>query len=90
VSLADLWSTIVVKLPLILLILAVWWAMHEEPEGGQESAGDDDGGLRRPLRCERPGPPHPRSPRRGPHGGARPPAPPRARPVRARARSCRT
>jgi hypothetical protein len=71
------------KIPLIALIVLVWWAIRQTPE--EPPASDDDGGIKR----EHPHRPHPfpRPPRRGPHGGT-PPAPPaRIRTVRAKARS---
>lgn len=73
------------KLPLAGLIYIVWWAIKQQPE---ETGSDEDGGIRRP---DRPHPvkPLPRLPRRGPHGGLPPAAPPRVRRVRARARAVR-
>jgi hypothetical protein len=71
------------KIPLIALIVLVWWAIRQKPE--EPPASDDDGGIKRehPHRPR----PFPRHPRRGPHGGV-PPAPPaRIRTVRAKART---
>jgi hypothetical protein len=71
------------KIPLVALILIVWWAIRQKPE--EPPASDDDGGIKRehPHRPR----PFPRRPRRGPHGGV-PPAPPaRTRTVRAKART---
>ena len=82
----TLWATLPIKLPLIALAVAVWWAIHEEPEepGTQD---DDGGGLRRPGQRTHPLKPLPRQPRRGPHGEPSPPAPPRVRTVQAKART---
>jgi hypothetical protein len=83
-----LWSAFALKLPLIVLILAVWWAIREEPE--DPTAQDDDGGIRKPDDHHHPLKPFPRHPRRGPHGGAggdRFPSPARVRSVTARART---
>jgi hypothetical protein len=69
-----IWMFVVLKIPIAALLWLVWWAAKEpEPVGVDE----DDGGSKRP---ERPHGPHPsRPPRRGPHTGAPPPAPPRVR-----------
>lgn len=79
-----LWLMFAIKIPLIALIILVWWAIRQKPEE-PPSASDDDGGIKRehPHRPR----PFPRHPRRGPHGGL-PPAPPaRVRSVRAKART---
>jgi hypothetical protein len=80
-----IWTALIMKLPLILLVLAVWWAIHEEPE--EPGTKDDDGGIRRPGQRSHPLKPFPRPPRRGPHGAPSPPSPPRIRTVHARART---
>jgi hypothetical protein len=85
VSLGYLWFTVALKIPLVALVLAVWWAIRQEPE--DETAQDDDGGVRRPQEGHSPLRPFPRQPRRGPHGDPAPPAPARVRTVRARART---
>jgi hypothetical protein len=71
---------VALKVPLIALCWLVWWAIRAVPED-EEQPGD--GGTKR-----RPHPPRPLSPtpRRGPHGDAAPPSPPRVRPAAARAR----
>jgi len=71
---------VALKVPLIALCWLVWWAIRAVPED-EEQPGD--GGTKR-----RPHPPRPlpRTPRRGPHGDAAPPSPPRVRPAAARAR----
>lgn len=62
----------VLKIPIIGLLLLVWWAIKQEPDTG-DPGSDDDGGSRRPRH---PRPPLQPLPRRGPHHGARPPASP--------------
>jgi hypothetical protein len=76
------WLMFVLKIPIVMLLGIVWWAVKAEPEIDHEPR-DDGGSKRRPH----PHPPFPRSPRRGPHGDSMPPAPPRTRAVVARARS---
>ena len=82
----TIWRELTMKLPLLVLVLAVWWAIHEEPDqpGKQD---DDGGGVRRSGERNHPLKPAPRPPRRGPHGEAPPPSPPRIRSVHARART---
>jgi len=81
----TIWTALEMKLPLVLLVLAVWWAIHEEPD--EPGKKDDDGGIRRPGERCHPLKPFPRPPRRGPHGEPAPPSPPRIRTVHARART---
>jgi hypothetical protein len=78
-----LWIMLALKIPLIALIVLVWWAIRQKPEEPQGS--DDDGGIKRehPHRPR----PFPRRPRRGPHGGLPPIPPARVRTVRAKART---
>ncbi len=65
---------VVLKIPIAALLWLVWWAAKEpEPLGADEN----DGGSKRPDRPHGPRPSRP--PRRGPHSGAPPPAPPRVR-----------
>ncbi|MBX5443346.1 MAG: hypothetical protein IRZ32_17695 [Solirubrobacteraceae bacterium] len=64
---------VVLKLPIIALLLIVWWAIRQRPDAGEPPADDGDGGSRRPRH---PRPPLRPLPRRGPHHGAAPPAPP--------------
>ena len=78
-----LWIMLALKVPLIALILIVWWAIRSKPE--EPPSSDDDGGIRR-EHSHRPRP-FPRHPRRGPHGGHPPAAPRRVRTVKARARA---
>ena len=77
-----LWIMLALKIPLIALIVIVWWAIRSKPE--EPPFSDGDGGIRR-EHSHRPRP-FPRNPRRGPHGGLPPAAPARVRTVRARAR----
>lgn len=69
------------KLPLAGLIYIVWWAIKQEPE---PVADEDDGGNLRTR--PHPVPKLPHAPRRGPHGEAALPSPPRVRPLNARAK----
>jgi hypothetical protein len=87
---AFIFLFVALKIPLGMLLYIVWWAVHEVPEEAEEERRDDDdggggGGRPRPRR--------PRPPRRGPHRGAAPHAPPRvrvrSRPTRLPARSHR-
>lgn len=69
---------VVLKIPVVLAGLIVWWAIRSEPLLADDVAPDDDGGSdahRRPKR--------PRPPRRGDHAEL-PPQPPQR--VRARGR----
>jgi len=71
------------KLPLIAACWLVWYAIRAEPEAAADEPRDDGGSKRRPHPRE----PRPRGPRRGPHAGPAPQAPPRSRaPKPARAR----
>jgi hypothetical protein len=82
-----LWLFVALKIPIVALLWIVWWAIHQEPEVEEPAPGD--GGLRVPGVREpvHPRKPLPHSPRRGPHGEQALPAPPRVRPVDARAKS---
>jgi hypothetical protein len=82
---------VILKLPIFALLYIVWWAIRSTPE--PEPVGDEGGGTIKPLAPRPRVPPHPhprarlpRNPRRGPHGAPALPAPPRTRPVVARAR----
>ena len=83
----DTWTFIflvlILKIPIVLLLGIVWWAVHATPESASDES--EEGGSKRPLN------PHPRGPlprpaRRGPHGEHRSPAPPRTRSVLAGSR----
>ena len=80
------WFDLILKVPLVLLVLLVWWAIRQVPED-QPPTDDGGGGLRRDRDRRHPLKPFPRPPRRGPHGAPAPPSPPRIRVVRARART---
>jgi hypothetical protein len=71
---------VALKVPLIALCWLVYWAIQQVPE--DDELPGEGGSKRRPH----PPRPLPRRPRRGPHGDAAPPAPPRVRPAAARAR----
>jgi hypothetical protein len=69
------------KIPIIALFWIVWWAIKADPDAESPTEEDGGGGSKRPRT------PHGGRPRRrGPHGDPRPSAPPRSRPVTARAR----
>ncbi len=78
-----LWLMLALKIPIVGLFLIVRWAVRAEPEA---QAGQDGGiGPRpRPLHPHHPRSTLPRLPRRGPHGGPSPLAPPRVRGATAR------
>lgn len=80
------WVDLILKIPVVLVILAVWWAIRHAPQD-PPPASDDDGGIRRDTDRHHPFRPFPRPPRRGPHGNLPPPAPRRVRTVKARARA---
>ena len=67
------WLMFVLKIPIVMLLCLVWWAIKAE----NDPAADDDGGIRRDP--ERPFPRWPKPRQRGPHGAPRPAAPPRVR-----------
>ena len=71
---------VALKVPLLALCWLVWWAIRAVPE--DEEQPGDGGTKRRPHPLS----PLPRTPRRGPHGDAAPPSPPRVRSAAARAR----
>ena len=65
---------VILKIPMIAALWLVWWAIKQEPE---PVAGEDDGGNQRTR--PHPVPKLPHAPRRGPHGDAALPSPPRVR-----------
>jgi hypothetical protein len=66
---------VVLKIPVIALLLLVWWAVQQEPE---PAGGDQRERLRRgPDHPRRPR--RPRPPRRGPHADPLPVPPSRVR-----------
>jgi hypothetical protein len=82
-----LYLMVFLKLPIIALLLLVWWAIRQDPAADTDDGGDsDDGGTKTPRHPRPPLRPLPRN--RGPHHGSpAPAAPPRTRTVVARARS---
>jgi len=78
-----LWLFVALKIPLLALCWLVWWAIKQVPEPDEETPRDD-GGRRVPPH---PRTPLPHAPRRGPHAEQQPPAPPRVRPLNARAKT---
>ena len=79
-----IWLMFILKIPIGGVLWIVWWAIKKSDQ--EPVAGDDDGGSKvDPLGHRHVRPPRPPRPRRGPHTGAPPPAPPRTRSVIARA-----
>jgi hypothetical protein len=80
-----LYLMVFLKLPIIALLLLVWWAIRQDPGAETDDNGEsDDGGSKKPRH---PRPPLQPLPRRGPHHGIPAPSPPaRNRVVVARAR----
>lgn len=81
-----LYLMVFLKLPIVALLLLVWWAIRQDPGADADDGGEsDDGGSKRPRH---PRPPLRPLPRRGPHHGIpEPAAPSRTRTVVARART---
>lgn len=68
---------VILKIPVIALLLLVWWAIRQEPEPAD---GDPRLPLRRgPDHPRRPRRPRPRPSRRGAHAAPKPTAPARVR-----------
>jgi hypothetical protein len=81
-----IWLMVLLKIPIGGLFWLVWWAIHKTDEEPVD-AHDEDGGSKVDRNRHRlPRSPRPVRPRRGPHTGAPPPAPPRTRSVVACAR----
>jgi hypothetical protein len=80
-----IWLMVFLKIPIVALFLIVRWAVRQTPEG---FAGQDGGigPLSGPLHPHHPRARLPRPPRRGPHRGPMPGAPPRIRAVTAHKR----
>jgi hypothetical protein len=74
------WMMVVLKIPVIMLLTLVWWAVKQTDAEVDETA-DEGGGSDRSR--HRGGPRRPRPPRRGPHAEPAPRPPSR---VRARGR----
>jgi hypothetical protein len=64
----------ILKIPILMLLGIVWWAIKSETE---PTTDDGDGGIRRHR--DRPFPRWPKPRARGPHGAPLPPAPARVR-----------
>lgn len=79
---AVFWLAVVLKIPIVALLLIVWWAIREPPL--PEAEDDDKGGSDRDPWHPRRRPPHP--PRRGPHRRPAPGSPARMRVARGRRR----
>jgi hypothetical protein len=80
-----LFLMLALKIPLGMLLYLVWWAVRQTPDEEGSPQGEGGGGSRvddPPRRS-----PHPRRPRRGPHGDPSPVAPARVRTTVARART---
>jgi hypothetical protein len=77
-----IWIMFVLKIPLAALLYLVWYATRE-PDPEPEPTGE---GGTKTYQSPHPRPRLPRGPRRGPHGAAPIPAPPRTRTRVARAR----
>jgi hypothetical protein len=69
-----IWIMLILKIPLVMLLYTVWWAIKQEPEP-VDSDQDGGSGDRTPPVPERPRWPR----RRGPHGEPVVPAPARTR-----------
>jgi hypothetical protein len=81
---AFIYLMFVLKIPIVALLLIVWWAIRSAPEQTEPEGADDTGGSK--ARRRHPRKPLPRHPRRGPHGDPLPLPPPRTRTVVARAK----
>jgi len=71
---------VILKIPIVLLLYIVWWAVKQAPDEAEQPSGGDGGSRRGPH----PRGTLPRGPRRGPHSAPAPAAPPRVRSVVAR------
>jgi hypothetical protein len=86
---AFIYLMLVLKIPIVALLLIVWWAIRSSPETAEdETPADGGGGTKAPHRRHprHPRRPLPRHPRRGPHGDPLPLPPPRTRTVVAQAK----
>jgi hypothetical protein len=70
-----IWLMFVLKIPIVMLLTIVWWAVKQEPDTAEDERGD--GGSR--VEAHRPSPRRPKPGRRGPHGDPVIPSPPRMR-----------
>jgi len=82
VTFTFIYLMVILKIPIIALLYIVWWAIRQDTDTVEvPPSGSPKPRMPHPRR------PLPRRPRRGPHGGARLPAPLRTRTLLARARS---
>jgi hypothetical protein len=72
-----IWLMFALKIPIVALLLIVWWAIRADPGTEQDGGDQGDGGIgdRHHPRTPRPTPPR----RRGPHGDPLVPSPLRVR-----------
>jgi hypothetical protein len=80
---AVFWIAVVLKIPIVMLLWIVWWAIKDPPLAEVDERGDG-GSDRDPRPHPRRRPPHP--PRRGPHADPSPASPTRVRVARGRRR----
>ncbi|HEY1358384.1 MAG TPA: hypothetical protein VGF21_08775 [Thermoleophilaceae bacterium] len=76
---AVFWLALVLKIPIVMLLCLVWYAIRAEPELEPDEPGRG-GSDRHPPKLPR----HPRPPRRGPHAEPPPRSPARVRVARSR------
>jgi hypothetical protein len=85
-----IWLMLLLKIPIGGMLWIVWWAIKKADDEPVVDSDPGDGGSKLRLRPHRhprsPRPHSPLHPRRGPHAGARPPAPRRTRTTVALAR----
>jgi hypothetical protein len=81
---AVFWIAVVMKIPIVMLLWIVWWAIKDPPLAEADERGDG-GSDRDPRPHPRRRPPHP--PRRGPHADPSPASPARVRVARGRKRA---
>ena len=67
------WMFLVLKIPVVAALLLVWYAVKTPAPAEADSDWNGGGGSHHPRIKP------PRGPRRGPHAGVAPPAPPRVR-----------
>jgi hypothetical protein len=70
------WMMVVLKIPVIMLLYLVYWAVKQTDAEMEQPTDGGGGSDRHPHRG---GPRRPRSPRRGPHAAEPPRAPSRVR-----------
>ena len=70
---AFFYMFVILKIPVLLALWIVWWAVRDEPSAAEVEADEGGGGGGHPR--TRP----PRPPRRGPHRDRPLPSPPRVR-----------